>query len=83
MFTLLVQAFLPLPPLSLLFLLPLLPSSFPRLLSIPKSKNAGDSDSEKEDAELSDIAKVLEKHDPAFMRYQDTPCGWPTISLRR
>ena len=31
-----------------------------------QSKTAGESDSEREDMELSEISKVLEKHDPSF-----------------
>ncbi|KAL5467704.1 hypothetical protein EMCRGX_G031967 [Ephydatia muelleri] len=32
------------------------------------SKHAGESDGEKDEAELSEISKLLEKHDPAFMK---------------
>lgn len=34
-----------------------------------QSKTAGESDSEREDMELSEISKVLEKHDPSFSRF--------------
>ena len=33
-----------------------------------QSKTAGESDSEREDMELSEISKVLEKHDPSYNR---------------
>lgn len=36
--------------------------------SLPQSKTAGESDGEKEELELSEISKVLEKHDPSFMK---------------
>ena len=39
-----------------------------RLVAL-QSKNGGGSDSEKEDSEISEINKVLEKHDPGFMKY--------------
>ena len=39
----------------------------------PQSRDAGGSDSEREDAELADIKKVLEKHDPGYMRAQALP----------
>ena len=37
--------------------------------SASQSKHAGESDGEKDEAELSEISKLLEKHDPAFMKY--------------
>ncbi len=36
--------------------------------SLTQSKTAGESDGEREELELSEISKVLEKHDPSFMR---------------
>jgi hypothetical protein len=38
-----------------------------------QSKTAGESDSEREDMELSEISKVLEKHDPSFKGCVDVP----------
>ncbi len=35
----------------------------------PQDKHAEDSDSEREEMEMGDIIKLLEKHDPAYMRY--------------
>lgn len=34
-----------------------------------QDKHAEDSDSEKEEMELGDIIKLLEKHDPSYMRW--------------
>ena len=34
-----------------------------------QDKHAEDSDSEKEEMELGDIVKLLEKHDPSYMRW--------------
>lgn len=39
-----------------------------------QSKTAGESDSEREDMELSEISKVLEKHDPSFNKLACMTC---------
>jgi actin-related protein 5 len=39
------------------------------------SRDTGGSDSEREDIELADIKKVLDKHDPGYMRAQALPTG--------
>ena len=38
-----------------------------------QSRDTGGSDSEREDIELADIKKVLDKHDPGFMKAQALP----------
>ena len=40
-----------------------------------QSRDTGGSDSEREDIELADIKKVLDKHDPGYMRAQALPTG--------
>ena len=42
-----------------------------------QSRDTGGSDSEREDIELADIKKVLDKHDPGFMRAQALPTHDP------
>ena len=37
-----------------------------------QSKHADNSDSEREDTELTEIGKILEKHDPGFARFSAT-----------
>ena len=41
---------------------------------LPQSKHAGESDGERDEAELSEISKLLEKHDPTFMKYVISCC---------
>ena len=38
-----------------------------------QNRDTGGSDSEREDIELADIKKVLDKHDPGYMKAQALP----------
>ena len=51
-----------------------------------QDKHAEDSDSEREEMELGEIVKLLEKHDPSYMRWvwlQDNDIGSHCAYIQR